>query len=159
MAKKKALKEKKPVGRPTKYSQDLAERICEAIATSNRSLVNICKDNKIGITAVFRWLDENEGFRNQYARARECQADFLADELISISDDSANDTIVTDKGEIPNNEWINRSRLRVDARKWVASKLKPKKYGDKIDVTTAGEKLESVKETFITLSNGTKINL
>lgn len=67
--------------------------------------------------------------------AREDQADTLADEILEIADESENDTYEVDLGDgviiqKENREVVNRSRLRVDARKWVAAKLKPKKYGD-----------------------------
>lgn len=122
----------------TKYSEELADKICNEIATSSKGLHAICKVIEIHPSTVFDWIANKKDFADKYARAREAQADFLADELISIADDSSKDTIVTEKGEIPNNEWINRSRLRVDTRKWIASKLKPKKYGDKIEAEVKG---------------------
>lgn len=75
---------------------------------------------------VHKWLVEHEWFQDQYAKAKESQADTLADELIYIAD-TAKD--------------VNLARLRIDTRKWVASKLKPKKYGDKLDMTTNGKDL------------------
>jgi len=71
-------------------------------------------------------------------RARERQADVLAGQILEISDDGTNDYVQTEDGEVPNHEHIQRSRLRVDSRKWLASKLAPKKYGDKIDATPSG---------------------
>ncbi|MRT15310.1 hypothetical protein GJV07_24135 [Enterobacteriaceae bacterium RIT711] len=69
----------------------------------------------------------------QYARAREVQAEILAEEIIEIADDSSGDVFVDDDGrEQTNHERVARSRLRVDARKWYASKLAPKRYGDRI---------------------------
>ena len=62
------------------------------------------------------------------------QADYLADQIIEIADYSEHDTIEAEKGEMENREWVNRSKLRVEARKWIASKLKPKQYGDKLDI-------------------------
>jgi len=60
--------------------------------------------------------------------------------MFDIVDETSNDTIVTDKGEIPNSEWMQRSRLRYDARKWLVSKLNPKKYGDReIKVIEGGD--------------------
>jgi hypothetical protein len=57
----------------------------------------------------------------------------LAEEIITIADDSSGDVIVDDDGnEQTNHERVARSRLRVDARKWYASKLAPKRYGDKV---------------------------
>lgn len=88
----------------------------------------------------------DEEFSKQYARAREAQADTLADEILEIADDTSRDTIATEKnGEQPNSEWITRSRLRVDARKWLASKMAPKKYGDRIEASHTGEMGLTVK--------------
>lgn len=90
---------------------------------------------------VFSWLlkDEFEAFRHQYTRARELQAEAFADEMSDIADDATNDYMssVDDEGGVGyklNGENIQRSRLRVDTRKWIASKLKPKKYGDKLEL-------------------------
>lgn len=125
------------LGRPTEYSQQVADEICEAISTTNKSLKTICQpENMPAVRTVLYWLHTNEPFLHQYTRAKEEQADFLAEEIIEIADDSSNDTIQGEYGPMENREWVNRSRLRVDARKWVASKLKPKKYGDKMDVTS-----------------------
>jgi hypothetical protein len=130
------------------FTQEIADKICEAIATSSMSLRSICKqDGMPSVSAVLKWLakgskeDSPEEFRtfvHQYARAREEQADFLAEEILEIADDGSNDLMTITKGdisyEVENKEVTNRSRLRVDARKWIASKLKPKKYGDKMDI-------------------------
>lgn len=139
-------------GRPSKYTPELAERICLAISNSTKGLHSICKENS-GFPCsdtIFTWLKDHKEFSEQYARAREIQADLLATEILEIADDSSNDTLVTDKGrEYENKEWTNRSRLRVDSRKWLASKLAPKKYGDKLDVTSDGEKLQQTVITYI----------
>lgn len=89
----------------------------------------------------YEWIDGNDEKVKQYARATELRAEALLDEIFDIVDETSKDTISTDKGDIPNNEWMQRSRLRYDARKWLISKLNPKKYGDKLDVTTDGEKI------------------
>jgi hypothetical protein len=134
------------IGRPSAYTQEIADKICEQLATSNLSLRKICEDESVpNISTVLRWLAVNEAFRDQYALARECQADFLAEEIIEIADDSSGDVMTITKNgeesEVENREFTARSRLRVDARKWVASKLKPKKYGEssKVDLTVAKE--------------------
>lgn len=132
------------VGRPTKYSEEVIDLLCDKIANSSEGLKKICdSDDRLpGFRTVFTWLanPEYKDFQHKYARAREAQAELLADEIISISDDGSNDTYVTEEG-IPqvNFDNIQRSRLRVDARKWKASKLYPKKYGDKIEVENTGE--------------------
>lgn len=131
-----------------KFNQDIADEICDLIITSNKSLAKILIENEHlpKYSTIYKWLKNNESFAKQYARAKEDQADFLADEILEIADSSEKDTmqIVGKNGElieVENKEWVNRSRLRVDSRKWVASKLKPKKYGDTVDVTSGGEKI------------------
>lgn len=126
------------MGRPSMYTQEIADFICERIA-DGESLRNICLGDEMPCrSSVFKWLNENKSFSDQYARAREAQADHMADEILAIADETDRDTIDTEGGERANNEWIARSRLRVDARKWLASKMAPKKYGDKLDVGIGG---------------------
>lgn len=122
------------MGRPSIYSAELAASICERIALGE-SLRAICRDEGMPDKAtVLRWLSQDAAFRDQYARAREDQADALFEEVIEISDDGTNDWMERngedDAGWIANGEHIQRSKLRVDARKWAASKLNAKKYGD-----------------------------
>ena len=122
-------------GRPTKYSKELAEKICSEISTTSRGLVNICEDSGMPSTVtVYSWLNNDDDFLNMYTHAREEQADLLADQIIEIADDSSGDEQINpDTGAVSlNSEFAARSRLRVDARKWKASKLAPKKYGDRI---------------------------
>lgn len=93
------------------------------------------------LTTVYRWLQDSEEFREMYARAREDQADTLADEIVSIADEQK--AALTAEGK-PYDPDVNRDRLRVDARKWVAAKLKPRKYGDKVDIAHSGDVKVSV---------------
>lgn len=122
------------IGRPTDYTEELADHICERLC-DGESLRAICSGEGMPNRAtVFRWLAAHETFRDQYARAREEQAETMADEIVGISDE----TEVTTKHEGEEIRLsldataVARNRLRVDARKWVAAKLKPKKYGDKL---------------------------
>lgn len=127
------------MGRPSEFTQETADRICEGIA-DGLSLRSICRAEDMPNKAtVFRWLAAQPAFSDQYARAREAQADTLADELTDIADDSGRDFIQTENGPVFNAEHVNRSRLRVDTRKWIASKLKPKKYGEKLAVGGADD--------------------
>lgn len=90
-------------------------------------------------STVFKWLAGNKGFADQYARAREVQAETMAEDILSIADDGSNDTYKDDEGHPrTDQDVIARSRLRVDARKWLASKLLPKKYGDKVELGGPG---------------------
>jgi hypothetical protein len=116
-------------GRPTKFTQELADTICERIM-NGESLRSIVTDEGMpNRSSVHKWLAENKAFSDQYARAKDNQADTLADEIMFIAD---------------NAEDVQKARLQVDTRKWIASKLKPKKYGDKLDMTTGGQKLEGL---------------
>jgi hypothetical protein len=125
-------------------TEEQFEAVLLDIETTTKGLLHICKAHGTHKRALFEYLKANEEARNRYARAKEEQADLMVEEMISIADDSSNDTILTDKGEAENKEWVNRSKLRVDTRKWIASKLKPKKYGDKLDVTSDGERIQPI---------------
>lgn len=108
---------KKTIGRPTKFNQKLVDEICIQIS-EGKSLRSICSDESMpNMSTVIAWRNANEDFSKQYAQAREDQADTLADELIDIADNA------TDPA---------KARLQVDVRKWAASKLKSKSYGDKV---------------------------
>lgn len=124
-------------GRPTKYSEALAIKICRAIATSTDSLREICarNDDFPVREVIWAWRLDYPDFSNLYDRAKRNQADLLAEEIKDIADDASRDNIIKiDKEgndyEVCNTEWVARSRLRVDTRKWMACKLLPKVYGD-----------------------------
>jgi hypothetical protein len=100
---------------------------------SGRSVRSICLDDDMPcMSTVFKWLREQEGFSQQYARASVERGHVMAEEAIDIADDSKNDYIDVEGVQKLNNEHVQRSRLRVDTRKWFASKLAPKVYGDKL---------------------------
>jgi hypothetical protein len=100
-------------------------------------------------STVFRWLDLHTEFRDQYARAREIQAELMADELLSIADDASGDLSKGESGPIGNSAAVHRSKLMVETRKWIASRLLPKKFGEKVEVGHSGEmrlEVESVQQ-------------
>ena len=121
------------------FTQEMADIICEKIA-KGESLRKICLDKDTpSHTTILKWLREIDGFASQYARAREDQAEFYLDEIIAISDESSQDKIANEDGtERTDSEAIQRSKLRVDTRKWAMAKLAPKKYGDKIQQEIVG---------------------
>jgi hypothetical protein len=122
------------MAKPFQYDEAIGDEICERLL-EGESLRTIAKDEHMpAASTIFKWLVNNEDFAEQYARAKEAQADVMADEIVDIADGRKS----MQDGCDPD---VNRDRLSVDARKWVAAKLKPKKYGDKIDVTTGGEKI------------------
>lgn len=130
------------MARPTDYTQELADEICAQLADGS-SLRTVClADDMPNKSTVFRWLRTNQEFCDQYARAKEESADALTDEMLDIADDGSNDWMKRSGKDqedywVVNGEHVQRSRIRIDTRKWIASKLKPKKYGDK--TTHAGD--------------------
>jgi hypothetical protein len=133
-----------PIGRPSGYSDELAEIICAKLALGKSMRAVCAEDHMPCVATVFNWLRTKPQFLALYTRAKEEAADVLAEEIIEIADDGLNDTYQRrdDDGNLLeegiNHDHINRSRLRVEARKWVAAKLKPKKYGDKITQEHSG---------------------
>lgn len=106
-------------GRPSGYSEEIADRLCEAIAQGN-ALYILCEcDGMPAERTVYQWLEKYPQFAQEYARARARQQDRCADEIIEIADKCIDP---------------NKARLQVDARKWRMSKLAPKKYGDKLEI-------------------------
>lgn len=109
-------------GRPTDYTQEKADLICSMIS-DGKSLRTICKvDGMPSMVTVFAWMRNQEEFLNQYTRAKEEQADAFIEDMTEISDSI----------DGYDNSQIQKARLQVETRKWIASKLKPKKYGDRI---------------------------
>jgi hypothetical protein len=129
-------------GRPSEFTQDKADIICERLALGESLRKITSAEDMPGQSTVFRWLAANEAFREQYTQARLTQADALFDEILDIADDGRNDWMATHgedgAGWRENGEALQRSRLRIDARKWMAGKLRPKVYGEKIAAELSG---------------------
>jgi hypothetical protein len=124
------------MGRPTIYTDALAEEICREIAEGH-SLISLCRkhDHFPSHGTVFRWLTEKPDFRDKYTLARDMQADVLFDECLPIADDASNDFSHDSDGNIIiDHDAVNRAKLKIDTRKWMAGKMRPKKYGDKFAV-------------------------
>ncbi|HBZ95459.1 MAG TPA: hypothetical protein DEO91_17710 [Pseudomonas sp.] len=154
VAKKKATgstaRTRKP-GRPSSFTEAIGIALCAAIA-EGMSLRKACAlPGMPDVSTVIRWLadEERAEFCAQYARAREAQADVLAEEILSIADEECTMILASkhgshdDDGEghtevVFDSTAVARNRLRVDARKWLASKMAPKKYGDKITAEHTG---------------------
>lgn len=120
-------------GRPSKFTEELALAICSIIA-SGESLRKLCqRPGMPHIDTVREWLIQKPLFSAQYARAREAQADLLADEIIEIADDKSQDILdIAEGGDsrmITNSAAVQRAKLQVDARKWKASQMAPKRWG------------------------------
>lgn len=114
---------KRPIGRPSVFSQELIDKICELIA-NGMSLRAVCSQEGMpSAVTVCKWLSENEEFSKQYARAREEQAVSFADEIIQIADSVE-----------PDSAAVAKAKLQIDSRKWLAARMAPKKYGDKQEI-------------------------
>ena len=124
---------KKKTGRPSKYNEEIAAEICTRIV-KGESLRSICRDEKMpNVDTIYVWIGKHPIFADQYARAREEQADTLADEIQALADE-APPMVLGKFGEIIDTGWLQWQKQRIDARKWCAAKLKPKKYGDRVQV-------------------------
>lgn len=134
------------IGRPSEYTPEIETKICELIA-EGKSLSEICRaDDMPSRETVYAWKAKNQAFSDRYARAVEDRAEKLAEEILTISDDDSGDfgfkRVKNEDGESAevfiDKDNIQRAKLRVDSRKWIASKLFPKKYGDKVQNELTG---------------------
>lgn len=110
-------------GRPSDYDQETADLICLRLS-QGETMISICRDEKMPAqSTVYLWLQKHSEFSEKYARARERQADYFAEQTVAIADETSDPA---------------KARLQMDARKWFASKVAPKKYGDKITQELSG---------------------
>lgn len=128
------------MGRPTDYCEDLVTAICKRISAGD-SLRTICEEEDFPArSTVFYWLSKYDEFSDQYARACRDRTNFHADEILEIADDGSNDWMerTNSEGECigwsVNGEAVQRSKLRIESRKWLMEKLEPKKYGNKLEL-------------------------
>lgn len=125
----------------TAYTQEIGDRVCDLISDGMSLRAIATQDGMPSASTVCKWLadDGNLEFRKQYARAREAQADKIFDEILDIADSQEGDIITMSDGrEVVNHDAIARAKLRIDARKWMAGKLRPKVYGDKMHTELSG---------------------
>jgi len=139
-------------GRPTIYTEKLAKEICDTIAANGSGLKKLCRENPHWPShdTIYQWLRKYEMFSDLYAKAKKDQVRALVEEIIEISDDSSHDVIVRQDRdgndyEVINTEFAARSRLRVDTRKWLASKLVPRLYGDNSGMRELYEEIAELK--------------
>lgn len=136
-------------GRPSIYSLELADKICERLA-AGESMRSISRDESMpAMSTLFKWIRENEAFSQQYAKAKEESADAWVEDMLDIADNQVGNPVLVDDKPLLNQDGkavmfvdgpaVNHARLRVDTRKWAASKLKPKKYGEKVTQEHVGK--------------------
>src|SRR5688572_31412912 len=115
-----------------RYNAEIAVRICERIATSPVAMIHICEAPDMPSTStLFRWLNDHPEFREMYVLAKEMQVELLLEQCLEIVDDDSRDLIETKDGRmLINTAVLRRHKMQVDFRKWLASKLLPRKYGN-----------------------------
>ena len=108
-------------GRPTTYTAEIADAICQRLADSDISLRQICSEPEMpGRSTVLGWLDEHEDFRAKYTRAREWQADTIFDDMGELEQDTIDKKVAPDI-----------TRVVLQSKQWRAAKLAPKKYSER----------------------------
>jgi len=129
------------LGRPTDYNEDISAEIC-AHLSMGESLRKVCRRKGMpAASTVFLWLSKYPGFSEQYARAKGEAADMFIEDMLEIADDAKKDKIPkyetneeTGERELvgydESKTSVQRARVQIDTRKWLAIKLKPRKYGD-----------------------------
>lgn len=135
------------VGAPSQYSQEVADAICSLLAQgwSLRKVIEYgyeeYSDLKFpSMATVFKWMREHEEFLKQYARAKQESADAMAEEILDIADKTEDQIMGIDKSD---GARVQAQKLRIDTRKFLMAKMKPKIYGDKLDLTSGGDKIET----------------
>lgn len=124
--------EKRKVGRPTKYTTKFAHEFCEMVAVTSKGIKTLCNENAHwpNSDTIYTWLAKYKEFSDLYARAKRQQVEVIIDEILTIADDSSRDNVINGEGKVMvDHEHINRAKLRIDTRKWLAAKLVPRLYG------------------------------
>jgi len=123
--------------KPYPWSADIEDEIFNRIA-EGQAVRSICKDDWLPSERTFyKRLSEDPEFTQRYVRAREAQADAIFEECLSIADSQEGDVVIVDGKESVNHDVIARAKLRIDTRKWMAGKLRPKVYGEKLDLSSS----------------------
>ena len=149
----------KDMGRPSSYTPEVGDKICEELAEGGKSLVAICKELGLRYATVMQWLSNDPEFADKYARARETGIDADFDNLVGLASNPPPKVKgFTDAG------WVSWQKNLVEAHKWTLSKRAPKKYGDKLDLNVGGslnvtnlteEELDAKLAALISAESGT----
>jgi len=134
--------------RPSKYTTDLGDDICRRLA-AGESARQICRDDAMpAMSTLMKWLTDSDKvtFSEQYARARDCQADYYADQIVDIADELS---------EAAEASELARAKLQIDSRKWKVARMSPRKYGDKqqIDHTSSDDAFKPTVIKLVAQSN------
>lgn len=137
------------VGRPTKYTPELAEEICSVISCSDVGIAKLCERHPHwpDRTNIRQWTIKYPEFRLQYVTAKASQVDWLVERAMEVATDGSQDTVIDDDGNRScDTEWLGRCRLHVDTVKWLSAKLAPKIYGEVKTNISADDKKSLVEQ-------------
>lgn len=140
------------IGRPTKYTEKLADEICHAISTGSKGIPTLCKENPHwpSHSNIYEWFKRHKSFQDKYIIAKIKQSEIRIDEIDCLLRDSEHDFYFVDGKPAINTAYVARLKMLVDMRKWHVSKLAPKVYGDKLEtkVTTelSKETIENLRD-------------
>lgn len=118
--------------------------ICEKVILHKMSFNQAVEESEISLVSFYKWIVDSEERKELYNYARNIRSDVLFEEIIEIADTPEEGEVTTEKAsgiEIKRGDMTEHRRLKVDARKWVVARMNPKKYGDKLDLSTNGEKI------------------
>ena len=134
------------MGRPTKYTEELADQIIDAISTTCEGTRKICARFDIDVTTVFRWIANNDDFCQRYDKAKEKQLKLIAEEISEITDDQSRD--ILPDGRL-NSVAVARDKLRVDGRKYMLEILKPHKTEEDKEAKALDKKLSDAMDRVV----------
>lgn len=124
---------------PIRYSDKVVNKINKRLQ-GGESVAEICRDKDMPDKSVFYdWLRKHDGLMDEYKLSKIIGIEALVDEMMEIANDTSNDFVMTDKGPRFNSEHVQRSRLRIDTIKWVATKLVPRLYGETKHIEISGD--------------------
>jgi hypothetical protein len=134
------------LGRPSKYTPEVVEKICERLS-KGEPLAAICRDEDMpSVTTMWQWEQNYPIVSESIARARSEGEDFMAADCLNIADDNGQDIRYSSEGfPSTDHDVIQRAKLRIDTRLKLLAKWNPKKWGEKVDVTSGGESLAKTR--------------
>jgi hypothetical protein len=144
----KAGQPRKKTGVPTvKNTPDKFELLCQMIEIEGISAVKGIKRLGLSTDMFYKWLNEDENNAKKYARAAEIRSEMIFEEMLDIADKQDKDVYIDAEGkERTDHNVIHRNKLQIDTRKWYLSKMMPKRYGDRLDLTTNNESINKAQQ-------------
>jgi len=131
----------RPLNLSDEEKEQIISDICNRVIDEKISFNKAVEESEISFVTFFQWMVKSDTLKELYNYAREVRSDVLFEQIIEIADTPMEGTKMKDtpKGMIiETGDMTEHRKLQIDARKWVVAKMQPKKYGDKLDVTSDG---------------------